>query len=95
MSRVPSGEVFDSDCSARGKFSVTGGSGRDMSAGIGGSGIGIAKGGSGIEMDSDCSFTGMSIGMGGSKVASGKVVVVEVSMALRMLSDGDIPAVRW
>ncbi len=88
MSRVPSDEVFDSDGSVRGKFSVTGGSGRDMSAGIGGSGIGIAKGGSGIGMDRACSSMDMSIGIGGSKAASGMVVVVAVSM-------DTVLAVRW
>ncbi len=95
MSRVSSGEVFDSDGSVGGRFSITGGSGRDMSAGIGGSSIGIAKGGSGIEMDRPCSSTGISIGIGGSKVASGMVVVVVVSMALRLLLDGDIPGFLW
>lgn len=88
MSRVPSGEVFDSDSSVRGRFSFTGGSGRDMSTDIGGSGIGIAKGGSGIGMDRACSSKGMSIAMGGSKVASGIVLVVVVP---RLLLDGDIP----
>lgn len=95
MSRAPSGEVFDSDGSVKGRFSVTGGSGRHASTGIGGSGIGMAKGGSGIEMGRACSSTGMSIGMGGSKVPSGMVVVEVVSVALRLLPDGDSPGFRW